>query len=463
MDRTRMKSRVTLRRNTRRARMGSATLLLLCACLSRSDMFAGRYDGPFSPDPSFAQAGVFALHVGSVDNLNWTPQGLAVQSDGRIVLAGSGGTAADGSFVALRLRDDGTLDPSFGLGGVANIDLGYLYELGQAVRLQPDGKIVLAGEVGSAAAAGHQVAVVRLLADGSLDSSFATVGWRTIDLLAGEDVVNGLVVLSDGRLRLCGHGWAVPLPASPDLVVYGLMADGAIETSFGTGGVVLVDFFGGDEFGGACVAGGGDSVLVPGQSWVGAGGFDAVLARVLVEGTLDPTFDDGSTGLPGRASLTIGGQDEGCDAVVRQADGAMLCAIGSSATDGADSLLARFLPTGVLDPTFGTGGWVAFNLGGVDFFRAVTELPDDRIVAAGTRTNDVGDQDFSLAVLTSSGALDPHAGTNVGRPGLFSFDITPGYDDEARSLALDAEGRLLVSGGTSDGGTNSFAILRLLL
>ncbi len=415
----------------------------------------------FTLDALFAQAGVFVLDLGSVDNLNWTPQGSAVQPDGRIVLGGTGGSAANGSFTALCLLENGTLDPTFGTAGIATIDFGYDYEWLQAVRLQPDGKIVLAGEVSATASGGSLVGVARLLADGSPDPTFATVGWRTVDLLAGADIVNGAVVLSDGRIRLCGQGWAVD-PGSSDLVVYSLLADGSLETTFGSGGVLLIDFFGGDEFGGSCQPGGGDSLLVPGTAW-GATGFDAALARVLPDGTMDPAFDDGSTGLPGRATLDISGQEEACDAVVRQADGAILCANGTSAAGVSDSLLIRFLPTGALDPTFGTGGFVVLDLGGNDFFAAIVVLPDGRIAAAGQRTNAAGDQDFSLAVLTSAGALDTSVGTNIGQAGVFGFDVTPGFDDEARSLILDPPGRLLLSGSSSDGNTNNFAALRLWL
>ena len=439
----------------------AVALLCVASCVSRTDMFAGRYGGSLSLDATFAQDGILALDVGAVDNLDWTPQGLAVQADGRVLLAGRGGGAADRDFAVVRLREDGTLDSTFGTAGIAEVDLGYAYEVVESLRLQPDGKILVAGEVSSSATGGNEVGVARLLADGSPDTSFGTGGARIVDLLGGEDVVNGMVVLGDGRLRLCGHGWAV-YPGSPDLVVYGLLADGALDTSFGSGGVLRIDFFGGDEFGGSCQPGGGDSVLVPGHGW-GATGFAAVLARVLADGTLDAAFDDGSTGMPGRATLDITGQGAGCDAVVRQPDGAILCA-GNTQTGGdSESLLARFLPTGALDTSFGTGGWVTFDLGGDDVFQTVVLLPDGRIAAAGERTNAAGDQDFSLAVLTSAGALDADAGTNVDQAGVFRFDVTPGQDDGARSLVLDSQGRLLAFGSTTDGTTNNFAVLRLLL
>jgi len=289
--------------------------------------------------------------------------------------------------------------------------------------------------------------------------SFATTGWRLLDLLAGEDIVNGVVLLRDGRLRLCGQGWAVPGGTS-DLVVYGLLANGDLETSFGTDGVLRVDFFGGDEFGGACEPGGADTLLVPGMTWVDTR-FDAALARVLPSGAFDATFGDGSTGMPGRATFGMAGQNTACDCVLRQADGTLLCATGVGPVGASDSLLVRFLADGRLDATFGAGGRVILDLGGNDAFRTVVALPDGRLAAAGSRTNDAGDLDFSLAVLARDGTLDASAGSNVGRLGVYGFDVTPGHHDEAHVAALDPAGHLLLFGETADGVSNNLAVLRL--
>lgn len=436
-------------------------LLALVACFARTDMFADNSHPPFSLDTSFSTGGMFELDVGDVDNLNWTPQNIAPQPDGRIVVAGTGGSIANRNYAALRLLEDGSLDSTFGNRGIKEVDLGYPFEVAQTVRLQPDGRIILAGEVSNSETAGRRVGVTRLLSDGSLDLSFGVSGWQILDLLSGEDIVNGAVVLSDGRLRLCGQGWEQPPPMFSDLLVYALSGDGSIDTGFANGGVRQIDFFGGDEFGGACEAGAANSVVVPGHVW-GTTGFDAGIARVRADGTLDASFGGGSATPPGRAAVDLGG-DDACEAVVRCADGTLLC-VGVSAVGGvSDSAVVRFLANGELDASFGDNGSLTLDLGGDDFFRAGVELPDARIVAAGTRTNAAGDPDFSLAVLLRDGELDTSVGSNIDTPGLFSFDFGPGQADEANSLALDAQGRLLVSGNTSDGTSNNFAVLRLWL
>jgi uncharacterized delta-60 repeat protein len=436
-----------------------AAFFITPACVSRT-MFVGRYDASLTLDETFADDGLYLLDVAGVDNVSWTPQGLVVQADGHIVVGGSGGRAGNGDFFAARLRGDGSLDASFGNNGVATVDLGYTYEWLQSLRMQTDGKLLLAGEVADAPADESHVGVARLLADGAPDPTFGAGGVQVLDLLVGQEIVNGAVPLGDGRLRLCGHAWDDA--ADPDLVVYGLLADGSVDSAFGSSGVVLLDFFGSDEFGGACEAGGGGSVLVPGMA-LASSDFDAVVARVTTDGTPDPSFGDGTTGLPGRASLPLAGSDDACDAVARLADGSLLCGNGANRGGTSDSLLVRFTEAGTLDPSFGVGGRVVLDLGGNDHLRAVQPLPSGRIVAAGSRTNAAGDQDFAVAILTPDGALDATAGTNIDEPGLSSFDITPGQDDEATSVAIDAEGRLLVFGRTTDGISSNIALLRLWL
>jgi uncharacterized delta-60 repeat protein len=312
---------------------------------------------------------------------------------------------------------------------------------------------MLAGITADASTPGVDSAgVARLHPDGSLDTSFAGVGWRRLDALAGDDLVNGQVLLSDGRLRLCGQGWPV-VGGQSDFVVYGLMADGSMDASFNGTGVRLVDF-GSDDFGG-CEPGGNDSVLVFGVSYFGASGFDFSIARVLVDGTLDPAFGDGSTGQPGMSTVDFGTADDSCEAAARQADGKILLA-GHA---GNDSALARLLPTGTLDPSFNGTGKVSVDLGGVDSFGSVIVLPDGRIACGGSVTGARGDTVFSLAVFTPDGVLD----SSVGTGGLLTFDVTPGQSDAVLRLRLDSLGRLLVFGSTSDGTSNNFALLRLWL
>jgi uncharacterized delta-60 repeat protein len=128
---------------------------------------------PGDLDTGFAGNGKKAINFGGSD----AARVVLVQSDGRIVVAGGG--AAARSFCVARLRTNGALDPAFGSGGKRTIDFGGGDESVYGAALQPDGKIVLAGD------SDLRVAVARLNPNGSLDTTFSGDGkkifsWGTL-------------------------------------------------------------------------------------------------------------------------------------------------------------------------------------------------------------------------------------------------------------------------------------------
>lgn len=144
----------------------------------------------------------------------FVPQALARQDDGKLVIAGSyaGDAALGNDFFVLRVLADGSgPDTSFGQDGLVRVgfDLGGgNQDLARAVAVQSDGRIVVAGSARVAAAAQH-MAVLRLLPDGLPDSSFGSDGKVTLAFpsdagLAAFDQVNALALQSDGKIVLAG-------------------------------------------------------------------------------------------------------------------------------------------------------------------------------------------------------------------------------------------------------------------
>lgn len=133
---------------------------------------------PLLTDSSFAGTGIKVVDLGAAAQPD---ADVVVQPDGRIVAVGSSG-APNQDVAVVRLGPDGQLDPSFGGDGIVAIDFGSTAEEGHAVALQPDGKLVVAGSAGS------DMAVARLLPDGSLDPSFDLDGRRTVDFFGDRDV-----------------------------------------------------------------------------------------------------------------------------------------------------------------------------------------------------------------------------------------------------------------------------------
>ena len=141
-------------------------------------------------DTTFGSAGKVTANV--VSGSSDIGYAVAAQSDGKIVVAGS----SNGNIFVARYLSDGSLDPTFGTNGIVTTDLGgtdYAY----GVAIQSDGKIVVAGQTGT------DFALVRYNTDGSLDTTFGSNGWTTTDF-GGTDCAYGVAMQSDGKIVVAG-------------------------------------------------------------------------------------------------------------------------------------------------------------------------------------------------------------------------------------------------------------------
>lgn len=208
----------------------------------------GRRMAPGDLDVSFAGDGKKAIDFGGID----AAKVVLVQPNGRIIVAGSGGTRS--SFCVVRLRGNGALDTSFGSGGKRIVDFGGDNESLDGAALRPDGKIVLAGESDS------RVAVARLNRNGSLDDTFSGDGRKTFSW-GPISHASAVLVLGNGQILLAGFSG----PEGGNFQVARLNPNGALDTAFGTGGRAPVDFGGGD-FGLAVARQPNGRILVAGRS-----------------------------------------------------------------------------------------------------------------------------------------------------------------------------------------------------
>lgn len=122
---------------------------------------------------------------------------MAFQTDGKII---AGGYQA--SFVVARYKIDGSLDPSFGTGGKVTTSFKGGYDLAFALSLQNDGKVILAGEADNLSQ--YDVGVARYDTSGALDSTFGNGGKITTDFAGAYDHVGGMAVQSDGKIVVAG-------------------------------------------------------------------------------------------------------------------------------------------------------------------------------------------------------------------------------------------------------------------
>lgn len=516
-----------------------------------------RYNADGTADLSFGTAGQVLL----LDH-DFDVQGIALDQQGRILLVGKM-TAQLADFEVLRLESDGEVDQSFGVGGRATVDFYGRTDQSRSIEVQTDGKILLAGSSMDASAA-QVVALACLNGDGSIDSSFGDAGRFMLDLASTTEFAFGVAtdsqnrillgmtadetfaaaaVLSNGVLdetfgnagvftltadivsssnwtrgfgidpndRLIFTGAARPSAGGDyDFFAVRVTQTGNFDDSFGTNGVALIDWAGQTEsFSGFVIQ--ADSKIVLSGSTQAPEGSLAVVARLDSEGSLDDSFGtDGrltgvASGMPavnaeGKLNLLTSGNirsggpggrelilhqlnsdgttntsfgdsgqvvagffhhislENNLNRVFRLNDGRVLAVGTSSETSYFPyPTLVRYLSDGSLDSSFGEGG--KCNVTELEnFVVADAAVSDDgSIVLVGTRQG--ATYTFAVARLLPDGSVD----LAFGNGGLRLFDLTP-YREFGRSVELLPDGRILLAGSTtgSDGLIEDIALVRLM-
>ena len=212
------------------ARQGSSTIIAGLddpAGVTMANFAVARIDASGAQDAGFAGGSGFASadFFGGDD----VARAVAVASDGKIVAAGVAGPGTSGGFIGVaRFTSNGTLDNSFNGNGKATTQ-----GSGQAVAIQPDGKVVVAGT------SGGDFLVVRFNENGSLDADFGSGGRSFVDFGAPLDVANALAIQPDGKIVVAG--------SAPEFDVARLQPNGQLDTTFGSGGKAQIKFDDGPE------------------------------------------------------------------------------------------------------------------------------------------------------------------------------------------------------------------------
>jgi uncharacterized delta-60 repeat protein len=273
-----------------------------------------------------------------------------IQSDGRIIAAGSartGALATSVDFALVRYHPDGSLDRSFGIDGKVITDWSGISDTARALAIQSDGKIVVAG-------AGHVIdyrrppwygVVVRYNQDGSVDTTFGARGKVTTDALDTSDI-GALAIQPDGKIIAAGGPQSTGSSFSLDFGLVRYNDDGSLDTTFGAGGKVTTAFGLWRDRVFALSLQPDGKIVAGGDTELGEySGSAFALARYNRDGALDTSFGMGGkvrTDLPaGRGYLR---------ALGRQRDGTIV-AVGSGRLEndwGSVFELARYNATGLL-------------------------------------------------------------------------------------------------------------------
>ena len=203
---------------------------IIVAGTSDRDFAVVRYNSDGSLDTSFDTDGIATTAIST--NGPDSGRAVAVQSDGKIIVAGT----SDFAFAVVRYNGNGSLDTSFDTDGIATTAIGTNSDdSGRAVAVQSDGKIIVAGTSDFA------FAVVRYNSDGSLDTTFDTDGKTTVDPNlnsdSGYDGAFGVAVQADGKIVVAGVD-------GEQFVVVRLNSDGSLDTTFDTDGIATTEIAG---------------------------------------------------------------------------------------------------------------------------------------------------------------------------------------------------------------------------
>jgi uncharacterized delta-60 repeat protein len=374
---------------------------------------------------------------------------VAVQADGKLVMAGGATTANFGAaFAVERFNSNGALDASFGTGGKVTTDFGGRFGGVTSVALQPDGKIVAAG--GFVVGLFNEFALARYNSDGTLDANFGTGGKVLTDFGVSAQAFS-VAVQPDGKIVVGGYA---NLDGGENFEVVRYNSNGTLDATFGADGKVTTTFGVPQQGFSYALAYSlalqqDGKIVLAGEATVN-GDRDFALARYNSNGTLDPSFGTG-----GRVTTTFGKVQFGTQQ--RSNDVAFSVAVqpdGKIVTAGFGLFkfaLARYNSNGTLDPSFGTGGQVTTAIAGLnDGAERLALQGDGKIVVAG-RSFINGDFHSALVRYNSNGTLDAGFGTATA--------IFGGESDHV-AIAVQPDGKIVVPGSSFTGSNESFGLAR---
>jgi uncharacterized delta-60 repeat protein len=399
-------------------------------------------------DTSFSGDGKVTTNIGGA-LVNDSGRGMTIQSDGKIIVVGDHYNVFDGTgngdFAVVRYNTNGTLDTTFSGDGKATTNFG-AFEQALDVAVQSNGKIVVAGQ--TCASDACDLVLARYITNGALDTTFSGDGKVTTDYGGGDNgSFGGIAILSSGKIVVAGYmhnggdydfavhrynsngtldttfsgdgkfnfgfgtgknDTATDLVVQTDgkIVIAGYTCDasyancnfaiarvnasGTLDTTFSGDGRQITDF-GGSDSGNAVALQPDGKIVVAGSKRTTSDGYFAV-ARYNTNGNLDTTFSgDGKQ----TTNLVVGVVDGANDLVIQS--GGKIIVVGITGASGSrDFALVRYTSTGALDTTFSGDGKVITDFGNDDYAGAVALQTNGRIVVAG-RYYDGSDWDFAVA------------------------------------------------------------------
>lgn len=339
----------------------------------------------------------------------------------------------------------GTLDPTFGNDGIVETAISSTANSATGVIVQPDGKIISTFYAEEPIL--DMAAVARYNTDGSLDDNFGTNGIVALQIGTNSAYAMDAALQPDGKIVIGAYSWDFN-ESTGDFILIRLLDDGTLDNSFGTDGKVVVDSGGSDVAAKIKVLANGKLLLV-GKS---QDKFSA--ARFNIDGTLDTTFGVNGWSLIGFPVGSV----SAANAVAIQDDNKILLGgyIFDNTTYSNQVAAVRLNADGSPDESFGTEGKVNFMFGEYDDASdGIAVQSDGKIILGGSTMTDIS-FDFAAVRLNNDGSIDNRFGNN----GLATAGIDGGIFNFARSMQLQSDDKIIISGLVNYGDTSDFAMIR---
>lgn len=364
-----------------------------------ASFFLARYHPTGALDASFGTNGkiITPPYSGAI-----VGNDIAFQPDGKIITVGPGFYAGSG-FEVHRYNSNGTLDASFGGGGVVITPVGE-HAGANSVAIQVDGKIVVAGYSVSPGQSYGDFAVVRLLPDGSLDTSFNGTG-KVITSFGNASEARRVFLQLDGKIVAVGSAY---VGNNQGLALVRYNSDGSLDSGFGSGGKIIHGVFNISRFwlGDAALQPDGKIIASGHVSTNSGGGSWDIIYRCNTDGSRDTSF--ASNGAFSVDNLYFG------NGIALQTDG-KLVAFGYENSGGNYRFaILRLNPNGTPDSGFGTNGRVITPIGAFATDGALQ--PDGKILAFGSTYQPDNNSTSDIAIVRYLGDAA------VPRPAQFDFD-----------------------------------------
>lgn len=391
-------------------------------------------------DNTFGDNGIVTKSVGEWVHAN----SISIQQNGRIVVGGRAlSSTFDPSFAMIRFRSDGTVDNSFGSSGVVIASIGENSGI-SALNVQNDGKIIVAGN--SYSLGEYNIIVARYHKNGEIDSTFGPEGMVNTNAADLHGTARSLAIQDNGKILVAGQ------TSLAEFAIVCLDSSGIFDEAFGDDGIFILSGLPDSYFGSSVALTEEGNIILSGTVYTVKDDYFIVLAGLNPKGKLLNTF-----GKNGMVLTPVGTDSYIAQSLALQEDGKIIVSGYCSITSGSDFITARYNRDGTIDQSFGSSGSIIEDISpALDIVNNMVIQRDGKIVVAGYSTDSIGYYDCTLVRYDTDGKRD----ITFGNDGIVIASLGP-YYDWASDMDIRDDGKIIVAGTIYNGHDYDFVLMQL--